>query len=485
MKKNYRYSAVLCAMFISILSVNAQSTSIENVYHYTLKNGLQLFVAENDSVPLTYIELAVRGGGISQTEETVGLFHLYEHMIFKGNTKYPGAAAVQRAIKDLGVPSWNGTTSNEYVNYFFTVPSDLTYEGLEFWSYAIREPLLDEQEFENEKKVVIAELQGGYSEPSRIFYNALYKNAFPDTPWQFDPGGDVANIQTSTLEELKEMQATYYVPNNTAVFVGGDVRHDEVYAMVEEIFGDWEKAADPWADKSYLVPNEAFTNQLLLVQANPQVSNQMAQVNVFYRGPDTEADINATYPADVFAALAANPNSNFTQAYVDIPDLGIPNSDYVGAGYRTARNGSMVSFSAAMLFPFENIVDRVMLFADTTQNMANDIVFDPDFFTLSEYAGAKRFMQDSQIYQTQTPQGLLSIIRYYWASAGVGYYFDYLQNLNAVQAGDMADFFDTYILGENAIITVTVNPTVYEAQKSDFEQAGFTLITDENAFWWK
>ena len=61
-------------------------TLISNLFYSKLENGLDVFVYEDDSAPLAYIEIAVRAGARSQTKETAGLFHLYEHMMFKGNS---------------------------------------------------------------------------------------------------------------------------------------------------------------------------------------------------------------------------------------------------------------------------------------------------------------------------------------------------------------------------------------------------------------
>ncbi len=486
MKNSFKMKVIVMCLLFCTLFVCAQETTIKDVYHYTLDNGLELFIAENSNVPLTYIELAVKGGGIAQTEDTVGLFHLYEHMIFKGNTKYPNAAAVQKAINDMGVPSWNGSTANEYVNYFFTVPSDLTYEGLEFWSYALREPLLNEKEFENEKKLVIAELEGGYSEPSRIFYNALYNFGFPDSPWQFDPGGTIENIQKSTLNELIDMKNTYYVPNNTALFVGGDVNHLDVLKMVKEIYGDWEKAADPWENKDYLVKNEEFKNQQFLVFPNEQVSPAIAQVSFFYRGPDGESDLESTYAADVYLTAAANPESELINTITSIDELMIPTSDYFGTGFLTSRHGSILSFTAAMLSPETNIVDRALLLSNTIkEEIVPSIIDNQNYFTREQYDGAKQRLQDSQIFERQTPQSLLSTLRFFWITTNSEYYFTYLENLEKIKPNDISLLFEAYVKDKNSIIMVSINPKLFEEQKNDFADAGFITITDENAFWWK
>ncbi len=482
MKKNVL--AILAFVMICFVPLCAQETDIQDVYHYVLDNGLELFIAENDLVPLTYIELAVKGGGIAQTKDEVGLFHLYEHMIFKGNSKYPDAASVQKAISDMGVPNWNGSTGNELINYFFTVPSDLTYDGLEFWSYAVREPLLNETEFENEKDVVISELQGYYANPNWQLNAAIYKNAF-DTPWQFDPAGDVEHVRNATLDSLIEMKNTYYVPNNTALFVGGDVEHKEVLKMVEEIYGDWEKAADPWENKDYIIKNENLAEPIYLVQANPQVSPEMAQVQLMFRGPDGANDVESTYAADMFTNLASNPASNFVQSIVSRPELGIPSSDYVGTMFGTTKHGTFMNYIAVMLSPSQSIVPRTLFFDELIKTqIANDVITNGDFFPEEEYKNVSQRIKDTQIVQNETAQGILSGIRSSWASVNADYFFDYQENISDVSTSDVAEFYDTYVHNKNAIVLLMVNPQVYEMQKTDFDSAGFTLITPENAFWW-
>ncbi len=168
MKQNKKIIKII-SLFVFLFTLNfihAEKTPVENLYEYKMENGLTVFAAENHTVPLVYIEIAIRAGAITQTPQTAGLFHLYEHMMFKGNKLYKDAASVNRALSNLGVASWNGTTGINHVNYFFTVPSNKLEEGLAFWNAAVRSPLLNDQELENEKKVVLSEIEGGKSDPS-------------------------------------------------------------------------------------------------------------------------------------------------------------------------------------------------------------------------------------------------------------------------------------------------------------------------------
>ena len=128
------------------------------------------------------------------------------------------------------------------MNYYFTVPSSVTKKGLEFWAAAIRSPLLDKNELENEKKVVISEINGNFSSPSRILTNFESRTIFSDSPWKMDPSGSVPVVKNATVQNLLDIQKAFYIPNNSALFVGGDVEHEKVYKMVDEIFGGWKKA---------------------------------------------------------------------------------------------------------------------------------------------------------------------------------------------------------------------------------------------------
>ena len=137
------------------------------------------------------------------------------------------SVAEEKALSDMGTASWNGTTGIECVNYFFTIPKGELENGLDFWNNAIRFPLMDKEEFEVEKKVVISEIQGNVSDPDRYISVYAQKKLFPKAPWQLDPSGSVKNVENATVEQLKEIQKHYYIPENAALFVGGDVSHEE------------------------------------------------------------------------------------------------------------------------------------------------------------------------------------------------------------------------------------------------------------------
>ncbi|MBR0486300.1 MAG: insulinase family protein [Treponema sp.] len=466
----------------------AQATPIEGLFRYRLDNGLELFVMENDSAPLAYIEIAIRGGAVTQTKENCGLFHLYEHMMFKGNEKYRNQKACTEALNKMGVSDWNGTTGIDRVNYFFTVPSSLVYDGLEYWSYAIRTPLMDRDEFEKEKNVVLAEISGGQSESGRIFAAGLFKTLFPESPWRLDSSGALSTIKNATIEQLRQIQKEYYVPQNTALFVGGDVKHDEVYSIVKKIYGSWENGPQAKGGPVKVsTPDKApLKNDVKYVFADDRMGGNIIQFVYYLRGPDAETDAMDTYPADVWAYLLANPSGSFLQSLTADKDLMIPDADYAGGGYSTMRASGMINFSAAMLNQGSSAVQKgekllKMLKGPVLENMYKT----GTGFENENILKVKQTLEDSRIYSMETAQKFLSSLSATWASSGADYFIEYDSNIQKVQKTDISKYLDKYIKDKMGVAVLFVSPSYFEENKNEFDKYGWKVLNKDNAFWWQ
>lgn len=481
-KITFIFAALIFTFQFSIL--NSESTNLDGVYRYKLENGLELFVAENSAAPLAYVEIAVRAGSVAHTPQTAGLFHLYEHMLFKGNAKYANQVEFTDAMNKMGEIDHNGTTSIDRVNYFFTIPSSEVKNGLEFWSYAVRTPKLDEKELENEKKVVLSEIEADFSNPSKICSSGLMKALFPSCPWRLDPGGNPEVVKNATVADLKKMQAEFYVPENSAVFVGGDVHHEEIFEYVKEIYGDWKRAENPVPD--YGVPTKSPVSKTeKYVFVNPGNSDSIISAGFYLRGPDGETDASDTYAADAWSSLASNPAGAFVKTFTDEKILGIPDSDYVGGFYSTRRASGMIGISAAMLNAGElDPLEKSEKFLSVVNGNLIPLMTDKSRFfdekTLKTVVGQ---LEDRRIYELETAEALVSNISSVWSSVSADYFFGYDENIARVTEDDVVSFVKKYIEGKNGIFLVTVSPGIWQKYAADFEKAGYKQITAENAFW--
>jgi len=199
----------------------------------TLSNGLEIIVLPDPSVPIVTVELAVRNGSFTEPPELNGLSHLYEHMFFKTNKatllmqcepfilrggvnpicnepirlkSQIGDVSYLRNIETLGI-SYNGSTREEVVNYFFTTTSPYVATAIRVINDAVRYPWFNEEEFENEKQVVIGELDRNEANPYSYLFKATNEKLFYKYPTRKNPGGTRQTVAAATTDQMRLIQS--------------------------------------------------------------------------------------------------------------------------------------------------------------------------------------------------------------------------------------------------------------------------------------
>jgi len=399
-----------------------------------LPNGLEVIVLEDHSVPLVTVELAVRNGSFTEPPELNGLSHLYEHMFFKvslESARRPGAEYL-RNIDALGIV-YNGETHEEVVNYYFTTTTPNFPVAMRFMRDQAVHPVFDENQFAQEREVVVGELDRHESNPYGEIGEQMNRRLFYKYPSRKDPGGNRQTVRAATTDMMRLIQSRYYVPNNSAIVVTGDVTPAEVFKLVEEQFGDWaRRPKDPFAEFP-LVEHPPLEKSEAGIITKP-VANVVVQLG--WQGPSIGKDDAATYAADVFSFILRQPNSRFQRALVD---SGLAAG--VGFGYYTQRN-----------------VGPITLILQTTPDKAraavaaayNEVAHfnDPDYFTDEELESAKALLEADDLYSREKLSEYSHTISFWWASTGLDYFRGYLKRLRATSRADIGRYITTYVQGK-------------------------------------
>ncbi|HMA22689.1 MAG TPA: insulinase family protein, partial [Gemmatimonadaceae bacterium] len=170
-----KHASAFALLLVMPSLLEAQRAELEHhIRRSTLANGLEIIVVENHGVPLVTIEADVKNGSFTQGPEYEGLSHLYEHMFFKANAAYPNPDDFVARASELGA-QFNGTTSEERVNYYLTVPADSIQGGMNFLGAALMTPLFRKDELEREREVVIGEYDRNESSPFFQFNTSMSK----------------------------------------------------------------------------------------------------------------------------------------------------------------------------------------------------------------------------------------------------------------------------------------------------------------------
>ena len=447
----------------------------------TLANGLEVIVLPDSSIPLVTVELDVRNGSFTEPPEYHGLSHLFEHMFFKPNqavmlarcesstNRFSSAFSSEcseptRLKPQIGDISYlkdanqlnffNGSTREEVVNYYYHVTSPYLATAIKFINDSVRFPTFDEAELAAEKKVVIGEIDRQESNPYSYLDLTMKQKLFYKYPTRKDPKGTRESITAATTEKMRTIQSRYYVPNNAALIVTGDVKPDEVFALAEQIMGSWERRkVDPFKDFPLVEHPPLVKSEGLVIEKKTESGSEQGQgenviLNIGWHGPSIGKDDAATYAADVFSYIISQPNSRFQRNLVD---SGLAAS--VNYGYYTQRNVGPISMVIATTPDKAKAVLKAA-YAEVAQFTR------PDYFTDEELESAKTIMQSNDLFEREKLSEYSHTLGFWWSSTGIEYFRGYQRNLRAVTRADINRYNQTYVQNKNHIGLALMAPGV-------------------------
>lgn len=414
----------------------------ELIHSKTLDNGLDVIVLPDPSLPIATIEIAVKNGAFTEPPEWNGLSHLYEHMFFKGNAVIPDQEAYLNRIRELGIV-FNGSTSTERVNYYFTLPSENLKPGLEFMHQAITSPKFDKEQFEKEKGVVISEIDRNESSPQYWLHRAMTKKLWSKYPSRKDSLGTRESVKNATVEQMRTMQDRYYVPNNSTLLIAGDVDKQKAFELAEAIYGDWKRGPDPF-EKHPVPKHPQLQGDAQVVVERPNA--KVPTVRMAWQGPRVDESPGATYAADVLSFILGQSTSRFQKRLVE-------NGPALSAdlSYYTQKTKGPIAVS--MQVPAEKLQKAIDLLKGELSELAN-----PDYYTDEQLENAKTILAVRDVYGREKLSSFTHTVSFWWATAGLDYYLDYIDNLQKVTRNDIKGFVETFISGKPRVTGVLVSP---------------------------
>jgi len=254
---------------------------------YTLKNGLKVYLAQNTDEPRIQTYIPVRTGSNNDPSDNTGLAHYLEHMVFKGTSKigtqdwnkekalvqqisdlyeqhkaetdpekkkalyiridevsqeaskYSVANEYDKLISSLGAKGTNAHTSLNETVYKNNIPSN----ELEKWMMIEKERLseLVLRLFHTELEAVYEEFNRSQDNDGRLLNFELMSALFPLTPNGTQTTiGKSEHLKSPSMVAIHNYFDTYYVPNNMAVCLVGDLDFDKTIKMVDTYFGTFD-----------------------------------------------------------------------------------------------------------------------------------------------------------------------------------------------------------------------------------------------------
>lgn len=251
---------------------------------YTLKNGLKVFLAQNFDSPRIQTYIPVRTGSNNDPSDNTGLAHYLEHMMFKGTSgigtqnwekekvlldqiselyeqhkaeadpekkkeiykkidevsqdasQYAIANEYDKVISSLGASGTNAHTWFDETVYKNNIPSNELEKWLKVEKERFSEIVL--RLFHTELESVYEEFNRAQDNDSRLVNYELMDALFPThANGQQTTLGKAEHLKNPSMKAIHKYFDEYYVPNNYAMVMVGDLDYERTIQLIDQYFG--------------------------------------------------------------------------------------------------------------------------------------------------------------------------------------------------------------------------------------------------------
>ena len=275
-----------------------------NTHIYTLENGLKVYLSVYKDEPRIQTYIPVKAGGKFDPANSTGLAHYLEHMMFKGTSSFGtkdwaaekifldsienmfehyrtltdseerkewykkidqvSYEASKLAIANeydklctiIGATGTNAYTTEDRTVYINNIPSNqienfLAVEGNRF-------SMIVNRIFHTELEAVYEEKNRSLDNDFWKSYEAMYKEMFTNHPYGTQTViGTIEHLKNPSITDINAYFDKYYVPNNMAVCMAGDLDPEKTIQLVDKYFG--KLATQPL--EAYNAPEEPALTQ--------------------------------------------------------------------------------------------------------------------------------------------------------------------------------------------------------------------------------
>ncbi|MFP5297975.1 MAG: M16 family metallopeptidase [Actinomycetota bacterium] len=173
-------------------------------------------------------------GARDEPDSLAGTSHFLEHLLFKG-TPTRTAKEIADAFDAVG-GDVNAFTSKEYTCYYARVLDQDLPMSVDVLSDMITRSLLDPDELESERRVILEEIAMHEDAPDELVHDLFYRSMWREHPLGRPVLGYNSTVGEVTRDQLADYWRERYSPSNCVVAAAGNVDHDWLVERISAIF---------------------------------------------------------------------------------------------------------------------------------------------------------------------------------------------------------------------------------------------------------
>jgi predicted Zn-dependent peptidase len=226
------------------MSFLSETEATDKIQPIVLPNGITLIAVENQAADVVAGRLFLKNAGsIWESRTQAGLSHLVAAVITKGTEKL-SALDIAEQIESVGASLGADVTTDYFLLSLKTVAADFA-SMLHLLGEIMRSPDFPEVEVELEKKLTIQSIRSQQEQPFNVAFNQLRTMMYGEHPYGVSVLGTEETVTQLNRLHLQQYHQTYFRPDNLIISISGRINPHKAFALVEEVFGDWQVPAYP------------------------------------------------------------------------------------------------------------------------------------------------------------------------------------------------------------------------------------------------
>ena len=290
---------------VSILALMAISTTMaqEVAYEeYDLDNGLHVILHQDNNAPVVTTSVMYHVGAKDENPEKTGFAHFFEHLLFEG-TKNIERGEWHKIVSSRG-GQLNANTSQDRTYYYVSFPSNNMEMGLWLESERLMHPVINKIGVDTQSEVVQEERRMRYDNaPYGRWREQMYIALFKKHPYRWQPIGSLEHLASASLDDFKEFNKKYYVPNNAVLVVAGDIEIEKTKKMIRDYFGPIPKGDD--------IQRNTFVEEPIVSTIKAKYHDSNIQIPAIFMGYRTPAQTDRdAYVLDMISTYLSDGKSS-------------------------------------------------------------------------------------------------------------------------------------------------------------------------------
>ncbi len=204
-----------------------------------LSNGLELWMVEQNELPIVSMNLVLKTGSVNEPEDRTGVAGMTSQLLDDG-TKTRSAVDIANQLQSIGANMGSGSGFDSTTVSMQTLTKNLD-QALDIYSDVIQNPVFPAKELESLRARSLIGLRQQRSNPNAISNNVYNKVLYGDNAYGRD--NTEASIKAITRDDLVKYYDATFRPNNGVLIVVGDFNKAALKAKLEKAFAGW-KAGD-------------------------------------------------------------------------------------------------------------------------------------------------------------------------------------------------------------------------------------------------